>query len=278
MTKNYFSLDENFDEIIKNSLKDRKILHTEQISTGWTNIVYEVQTDNGSFFFRFPRDDFWARTIVKDCDFASYIYGKTDFQTADLKLMFDNGRPFSIHKKIEGTVLADKIDELSDEQLKKISNDIARFMFELHNIKFDKNKIFSTNNIGHNLTDFLNELLNYHVDPKDKVFWKYDEFSKKDNNCLVHGDLNLSNVLLDDNNNVCAIIDFGFGGFGNKYFDISRIMSRTCPKAFKDEIIKEYENLENQKLDYQFLDNEIDIWNKIDNSYINYMRKIGIYA
>ena len=278
MTKNYFSLDENFDEIIKNSLKDRKILHTEQISTGWTNIVYEVQTDNGSFFFRFPRDDFWARTIVKDCDFASYIHGKTDFQTADLKLRFDNGRPFSVHQKIEGTVLADKIDELSDEQLKKISNDIAKFMFELHHIKFDKTKIFSTNNIGHNLTDFLNELLNYHVDPKDKVFWKYDEFSKKDNNCLVHGDLNLSNVLLDDNNNVCAIIDFGFGGFGNKYFDISRIMSRTCPKAFKDEIIKEYETLENQKLDYQFLDNEIDIWSKIDNSYINYMRKIGIYA
>lgn len=36
--------------------------------------------------------------------------------------------------------------------------------------------------------------------------------------------MNPSNVLLDDNNNVAAIIDFGFGGFGDKYDDISRII------------------------------------------------------
>ena len=278
MIKNYFSLDEDFNTIIKNTLKSKKINSLAQISTGWTNIVYEVETDTGNYFFRFPRDDFWSRTIVKDCEFANYIYGKTDFQTANLKLFYDNARPFSVHKKIEGTVLADKINDLTDEQLKKVSNDIAKFMYQLHNINFDKEKIFKAEHIGLNLIDFLDELLNVHVDPKDKVFWKYEEFSKKEHNCLVHGDLNSSNILLDDDCNVTAIIDFGFGGFGNKYFDISRIMSRTCPKNFKEEIIKSYESFDNKKLDYSFLNNEIDIWSKIDNSYINYMKKIGIYS
>ena len=55
-------------------------------------------------------------------------------------------------------------------------------------------------------------------------------------------------------------------------------MSRTCPKNFKEEIIKSYESFDNKKLDYSFLNNEIDIWSKIDNSYINYMKKIGIYS
>lgn len=277
MIKNYFSLDEDFEKIIKTSLQDKKITSINPISTGWTNIVFEVETNDGNYFFRFPRDDFWIRTIVKDYEFSKFIYGKTDFNTVQLQLLYDNGRPFSMHKKIEGTVLADKMNHLSDEEVKVISNDIAKFMFQLHNIKFDKNKIFSiTNNIGVNLVDFLDELLNLHVHSEDKVFWNYPTFIQKDHSCLVHGDLNSSNILLDENNHISAIIDFGFGGFGNKYFDIARIIGR-CPESFKNNIVKGYESLSHHSLDYPLLDNEINIWGNIDSAYINYMRKIGIY-
>ena len=276
MNKNYFSLDEDFDKIIKNTLSDKQIILINPISTGWTNIVFEVTTNEGNYFFRFPRDDFWIRTIVKDYEFAKFIYGKTEFNTVRLELFYDNNRPFSVHKKIEGTVLADKMNDLTKEEIKLISNDISKFMYQLHNIKFNQNDIFNIDNIGLNLIDFLDELLDVHVDQKHKVFWKYNDFTKKENNCLVHGDLNSSNVLLDNNNRVCAIIDFGFGGFGNKYFDIARIIGR-CPDSFKNEIIESYEVLSQQRLNPNILDSEIRIWTNIDNSYINYMKKIGIY-
>lgn len=273
--KTYFSLDEDFENIIRNTLKDN-IINIKPISTGWTNIVFEVETNNGDYFFRFPRDDFWSRTIVKDYEFSQYIQGKTDFNTVKLNLGYDNSRPFSVHKKIEGSVLADKMNDLNENEVKDISNDIAKFMYQLHNVSFNKNKVFKINNIGLNLVDFLDELLNYHISPKDKIFWDYSSFSKKPNNCLVHGDLNSSNIILDENNKVAAIIDLGFAGFGNKYNDISRIIGR-CPNCFKKEIINSYEKLSNDTLDYNELDMEIDIWKNIDNSYINYMRKIGIY-
>lgn len=276
MAKNYFSLDEDFETIIKNALPNKNLTSIKPISTGWTNMVFEICADNENYFLRFPRDDFWTRTIVKDYEFAKYINNKTDFKTVELELLYDNNRPFSIHKKIEGTVLADKMNDLSREEVKTISEDIAKFMYQLHNIDFDSSKIFETDNIGLKLTDFLDELLNVHVDSKDKIFWKYNEFTKKDHNCLVHGDLNSSNILLDDNNHISAVIDFGFGGFGNKYFDIARIIGR-CPDNFKNEIVKSYETLSNNKLDSIVLDTEIDIWTNIDNAYINYMRKIGIY-
>lgn len=276
MLKDYFSLDEDFSRIIKNSLSDKEIINIKPISTGWTNIVFEVSTTAGNYFFRFPRDNFWIRTIVKDYEFSKFINGKTDFNTVKLELHYDNGRPYSIHKKIEGIVLADVMNDLSNEQIKTVSKDISKFMYQLHNIKFNSNDIFDITNIGLNLTDFLNELLDLHVSQNDKVFWKYEEFKNKEHDTLVHGDLNSSNILLDNNYHVAAIIDFGFGGFGNPYFDISRIIGR-CPVTFKDEIIKSYEELSCKDLDYNILNKEIKIWENIDNSYINYMRKVGIY-
>lgn len=276
MSKNFFELNEDYEKIITNTLKDKKVNTIKQISTGWTNIVYEVSTNEGNFFFRFPRDEFWSRTIVKDCSLAQYIYGKTDFNTVKPSLYYDNGRPYSVHTKIEGIVLADKMNELSQDEVDNISSDIAKFMYQLHTVDLNENKIAEQPESHLKLVDFLNELLILHVSKEDRTFWDIKEFSKKENNCLVHGDLNSSNVLLDENNRVSAFIDFGFAGYGNKYFDISRIIGR-CPESFKDSIVKNYENYSNKELDKNILDDEIKIWTKIDNGYINYMKKIGIY-
>lgn len=281
--QNFFSLDEDFNKIIKNSLKEKfnsqEVKSMEQISTGWTNIVYKVKADNGTYYFRFPRDEFWERTIVKDYEFAKYIKGKTSFNTVDLKLGIDNNRPFSIHKEIPGKPLAEVMDSLTDEEVKKVSNQIAKFMYELHNADYKKDEVFDMDNIGLHLNDFITELLEKHVSDEDLKFWKVTDFKTKDNEnlCLVHGDLNSSNILLDENNNVTAIIDFGFGGFGNKYFDISRIIGR-CPENFKEPIMKAYKSFDTSGLNIDEVNKNIKTWSNIDQGYINYMRTIGIYS
>lgn len=276
MEKIYFELEDDFKTIISKALQDKKINKIELIPTGWTNIVYEVKTDEGEYFFRFPRDEFWSRTIVKDCEFAKYIQDKTDFNTVQLELFYDNGRPFSMHKKIAGTPLAEKMNEMNSEEIKKVSKDIAKFMYQMHNVEYLEDEIFDkANNIGLNLNEFLDELLNAHVSDEDIKFWNKDQ-NADEKSCLVHGDLNSSNVLLDDNNHVAAIIDFGFGGFGNKYDDVARIIGR-CPENFKKDIVESYEEYSNSKLDSKVLNDNIETWSNIDNAYINYMETIGIY-
>ena len=172
MKKVFFSEEENFKSIIEEALPNEEIKKIIKISTGWTNIVYNVKTEKDEYFFRFPRDEFWSRTIVKDYEFAKFIYGKTDFNTVNLQLKYDKeNRPFSMHKKIEGSALADKIDNLTADEIKSVSNDIAKFMFQLHNIEFVKNDVFDVNNLGLDLEDFLGELLEVHVSEEDKEFW-----------------------------------------------------------------------------------------------------------
>lgn len=70
MSEVYFKIDENFEPIIKKALTGEEVKAMNLITTGWTNIVYEVETNEGNYFFRFPRDEFWSRTIVKDSEFA----------------------------------------------------------------------------------------------------------------------------------------------------------------------------------------------------------------
>ena len=205
-----------------------------------------------------------------------YIYQKTSFNTCQLELKRDEGRPFSMHKKIVGTPLAEKIEQLSEEEIAQVSEDIAKFMAELHQLDFQKEKIFTINDIGLNLSEFLDELLTKHVSKEDRAFWKFADTVEKPE-CLVHGDLNLSNVLLDNSNKVTAIIDFGFAGYGNIYDDVARILSRNCPKNFKQEIIRNYEKYAQTKLDVEKLEGKITEWINIDQGYINYMRGIGIY-
>lgn len=273
---NYFTMNDDFEDIIKNTL-NKDDVDLKLVSTGWTNIVYEVNTDNKNYFFRFPRDDFWSRTIVKDCEFAEFIKGKTDFETVNLQLKYHDGRPFSMHEKIEGVELADIMDKLTDYEVKDISSDIAKFMYQLHQIDIISFEKSDKEDIKYNLIDFLDELLVLHVSKEDMEFWKYDQFKNKEINCLVHGDLNSSNVLIGQDKKVKAFIDFGFGGYGNKYFDIARIIGRSDIR-FKENIVNEYEKISNQNLDLKLLDEEINIWSNIDNAYINYMRKIGIYS
>jgi len=193
---------------------------------------------------------------------------------------------------------------------------MAKFMNELHSINATREKVFTIDNIDTNLNGFVQELLDVHVADEDKKFWKNNNLvyreervknireskSKNKNNVcaasevieqnndaaysikakskqsktIVHGDLNSSNILLDEENNVAAIIDFGFAGFGNKYNDIARIVGR-CPEKFKKPIVENYEKIASQRLDEDELNREILVWNNIDNAYINYMKSEGIY-
>lgn len=281
-SKDFFTLDEDFPSIIKHALKDRfgdvGVHSIEDIVVGWTNCVKRVKTSIGELIFRFPRDSYWEKVIVKDYEFAYYIHGFTSAETIDLHLGWDKGRPFSFHFLIPGFMLAEKMETMSSEDIKKVTYQISKWMYSLHTMRYESEHIFRVKNIGLSLQPFMDELLREHLSKEDMEFWhKGNDFSElTEGECLIHGDFNASNVIIDDDNNLVAVIDFGFGGFGSKYFDISRIIGR-CPPEFKELFLKSYEEIQRKPLDRKAIDKYINIWSDIDQGYINYMRRIGIY-
>ncbi|MBR3248659.1 aminoglycoside phosphotransferase family protein [Candidatus Saccharibacteria bacterium] len=235
--RNFFTTSDNLEKIIRDTLKGHQVQKTEHILTGWTNIVIEVTTDKGAYFFRFPRNPFWSKMIVKDATVCNFVDGKTSFYTPQMKLCYDRqNRPFSIHQKIEGYCLGDRIYHLSHTALTGAAYDVAKFVKELSSISL-KN---APEPVKYPLSDFLKELDYQHYDQhidQDHIYIKQTE---KQN--LVHGDLNLGNILLDKNDKVIGIIDFCFAGTGNPNMDVARMLSRPAPKEFTDTLIQEFDN------------------------------------
>lgn len=231
----FFTTNDPLEDIIKATFPDKKIEKTKHIITGWTNIVIEVTTDQGTYFFRFPRNPFWSKMIVKDAAVCNFVDGKTSFYTPQMELHYDSqNRPFSVHEKIEGYCLGDRIYHLSHTALSGVAYDTAKFIKELSGIDLRE----APELVKYPLSDFLHELdyRHYvkHID-EDHAFIKQTEQQK-----LVHGDLNLGNILLDKNDKVIGVIDFCFAGTGNPNMDVARMVSRPVPAEFEQAFLAEF--------------------------------------
>ena len=257
---NFFTTKDPLDQIISDTLPDYDILETKHIITGWTNIVIEVTTNRGAFFFRFPRNPFWSKMIVKDATVCNFVEGKTSFYTPQMELHYDSKkRPFSVHKKIEGYTLGDRIYHLSHTALTGAAYDVAKFIKELSGLDLSK----APAKVKYPLSDFLKELDYQHYDQHidaDHAYIKETELKK-----LVHGDLNLGNILLDENDKVIGIIDFCFAGTGNPNMDAARIISRPAPKEFEKAFLSQFDNTAE-------IHRMRDAWHNIDQGYAAHIK------
>ena len=267
--RKFFTENDDLQSIIYNYLQKDKIIKINKISTGWTNIVFDVQTkDNGNYIFRFPRNDFFADKINKDVKANNFLINKINLKTVKMSINSIDNKQFSVHQKIEGIPLINRLDELSDEKLNNIAIEISEFFYKLHNI--DINIIPDILKIR--LSDFLINLPKVNKDKynySDLLELQQDE---ENNLVFVHGDLNAGNIILDNNDNICAFIDFAFVGLSDIYCDLSRISCRVGD-VFFNKILTNYEKISNKNLDLEKIRKRNKMWKYIEEQYILYMKK-----
>ena len=84
-------------------------------------------------------------------------------------------------------------------------------------------------------------------------------------NKLVHGDLHLGNILLDENDKVIGVIDFCFAGTGNPQMDTARMLSRPVPEEFEKAFLAQF-------VDTSKVKRMKAAWKHIDAGYAEHIR------
>ena len=141
MNRTFFTENEDLYAIVADKLENLNS-NIKKISTGWTNIVLDVNSNNQEYIVKLPRDDFWAKYIMKDAFASNFVRNNMNITTGDMKIVYNNDRPFSIHKKIHGRALTERIKELSADKIENIAKKLANIFYTFHT--FDISKIPSS--------------------------------------------------------------------------------------------------------------------------------------
>ncbi len=257
--RNYFVVSDDFFYIISSVVK--KVKCFRQISSGWTNFVFEVKTRKKKYIFRFPRNQFWAKAIEKECAVTLKLCEKNlGVQTPNLQLRYFENKPFSFHEMISGKPLSKC--HLTKRQKQKLAGQICLYLKNLQQQKI---------NLPLSLTSqFLKELSFVSGDDYDLSKHSALEQLEQTELVLCHGDFNSGNIIVK-HKKLKGVIDYSFASYSSGYVDLARLVSR-LDKSYEPILIKEFEKCFDKKIEETIFDQLVEVWKYVDFKYICHIK------
>lgn len=259
-----FKNSDNFNKIIKKHFKDCN--NIELIQTGWTNFVYKIISENEIYYFRFPRNKFFADAILKEERMLKFISDKVSIQVPNLKIFYHKKRPYSIHKSINGVSLSDCYLNLTEKQKTTLAKDIIKFINDMQSVNLDKYKHIKFQKVS----CFLDELSKVSKNNYDLSQHLYLKNLEEQCICISHGDFNPGNLILY-NGKLVGVIDFAFAGVSHHLIDISRLLGRV-PSDFKKYMLSELQK-ERSEIDIITIEKLNNLWKYVEQQYIMYIKQ-----
>lgn len=174
-----------------------------------------------------------ARVGFLEMSMMDYIRKNTTIPVPKiLEFREDDDMVEIIMERVHGTTLREALNTLSTQNLLKICDQLHGYIRQMQSLK--------NNTINNQSTDiFYPKPYNDMVDTKDFNDYWFDRLSGilhkdkvefirpllRDDYDLVfcHGDLNVDNILVDDDLNICCILDWEYAGFFPVFWEYVRM-------------------------------------------------------
>jgi len=163
------------------------------------------------------------------------------------------------YKEIKGTFLNPELyATLSKEEQTNLKQDIAIFLKKMHNLDYANISSYTISNkenvleeyqlLKDTIYDSLSNIEKQYIESFMNRFNSTDIFDGK--KCLCHNDFSCNHLLLDENNKLCGIIDFGDAGIIDEYCDFIYLLEDSEEEIGQDfglEILQLYGNIDIEK-------------------------------
>lgn len=257
-----FSLD-NIRKIINQDFPELNIRTIRSTTIGWDNFVVEI---NSKYIFRFPKNQ--NNNLKLEKKIIDFISPKITLLIPNIEFI---GKSFCYfgYKKIPGKSLSKNLLlKLSEKERSSLAFDLANFLFEFHS-NFSVKKAVEMGIEKEDHHSYYNiirrELLDKIEDKKlfnftQQTLKEYIEIKKAKEDILVlYNDLHENNLAFHSElKKLNGIFDFGdvmIEDFNREFHYLFRL-----GYSFMKEVVDEYENLSNKKVDI----NRVLIYSKID--------------
>lgn len=163
------------------------------------------------------------------------------------------------YKEIKGKFLTPKIyGDLTYEKKIQLKQDIANFLKELHNLDYTEISSYTIDNkqnvleeyqlLKDTIYDSLTDTEKQYVENFMKRLYVTSIFDGK--KCLCHNDFSCNHLLLNDDNILVGIIDFGDSGIIDEYCDFIYLLENSEEEIGQDfgiDILKIYGDINIEK-------------------------------
>ena len=163
------------------------------------------------------------------------------------------------YKEIKGKFLNPKLySTLSQEEKNQLKKDIANFLRLMHDLDYSEISSYTVDNkqnvleeyqlLRDTIYDSLTDIEKQYIESFMQRLNSTDIFDGK--KCLCHNDFSCNHLLLDDNNRLCGIIDFGDSGIIDEYCDFIYLLEDSEEELgheFGEDVLKLYGSIDIEK-------------------------------
>ena len=160
------------------------------------------------------------------------------------------------YKEIKGKFLNPKLySTLSQEEKNQLKKDIANFLRLMHDLDYSEISSYTVDNkqnvleeyqlLRDTIYDSLTDIEKQYIESFMQRLNSTDIFDGK--KCLCHNDFSCNHLLLDDNNRLCGIIDFGDSGIIDEYCDFIYLLEDSEEELgheFGEDVLKLYGSID----------------------------------
>ena len=245
--------------LLEHTFNELKVNDIKVLGSGYDSVAYLV---NNEYVFKIKFSANKKKGYEKEKAIYDFLNNNLNFNikipNIEYSLISDE---LSIlgYKEIKGKFLNPELySTLSADEKNQLKIDISKFLRQMHDLDYSDISSYIIDNkqnvleeyqlLRDTIYDSLTDIEKQYIESFMNRLNSTDIFDGK--KCLCHNDFSCNHLLLDDNNRLCGIIDFGDSGIIDEYCDFIYLLEDSEEEIgheFGEDVLRLYGNINIQK-------------------------------